>query len=151
MSFFNNEHLDKYLYIYIYVLALIIILVTIYIIVKKYKENKENKEKFTNEEKKLKYFGSKRCPHSKEGSRTYELVKEFENKYNDVKVEYYWSDIPSHKDNFEKANAEYVPTITNDNYKTIELILPKDLDRNSKTEEELKEILLSNMYDQVTN
>ena len=149
MTFFNKEHFDKYLYVYI--LALIIIIFIIYIIVKKSKENKKkNNESFTDKEKVLKYFGSKGCPHSKKGSRTYELVKEFEDKYNDIKVQYYWSDDPSHKVDFEKANAEYVPTLTNADFKKIELILSKDEDREEKTEEELRLLLLANIYDQVT-
>lgn len=95
----------------------------------------------------IKYFGSKNCPHSKIGSRAYLLIKDFEKVYPQVKVEYYWNEDSS--DEFVLAQVEYVPTITDNLYNKIELALPNGVDTTNKTEKELKNLVLSNTYNQL--
>ena len=97
----------------------------------------------------LKYFGGAYCPHSREGSRAYELVKDFEVKYKNVDVQYYWSGEEETKDEFIKADARYVPTLTNCNYNKIEMSVPQGTDTSDKSQDELKELVMKNMYNQL--
>ena len=150
MSFSLIDHVEKYKFLYLALSITIIIIIIILLY------NKKRNEKFTNNIYILKYFGSKGCPHSREGSRAYDLVKEFETKYEDknVKVEYYWSDDKDNKPIFIKANATSVPTLTNNSFKKIELVIPKcntpDCeDMSNKTEAELKELLLEIIYKKI--
>jgi len=96
----------------------------------------------------LKYFGSNTCPHSMKGSRAYNIIKDFEDSHNDVNVEYYWSGKDT-MDEFKKANAMYVPTIINGYYNTVELILPVNTDTSQYDDNQLKDLLLSNIYNQL--
>ena len=115
---------------------LIIILVTYFIYIPK-----------KNTKKILKYFGGHKCPYSRIGSRAYELIKEFELQYPEINVEYYWSG--EDKEEFKLGNIKYVPTIENCNYEKIELKLQDNIDTTDKTEDELIEILMKNIYDQL--
>ena len=150
MSFSLIEHVEKYKFLYMAITVTIIIIIIILLY-------KKNNEKFTNNTYILKYFGSKGCPYSREGSRAYELVKEFETKYKDknVIVEYYWADDKANKPIFIEANATNVPTLTNNSFTKIELILPKckstaDCDKmKNMTEAELKELLLETIYKKI--
>jgi len=102
----------------------------------------------TNQEKILKYFGSHMCPHSKKGSRAYNIIKEFEEKYDDIEVQYYWSG-DDNSEEFKRAKAQYVPTITNNNYETVKLVLPPNTDTTNMDDDILKELLLENMLNQL--
>lgn len=152
MSFSLIEHVEKYKYLYMAIYMAITVVIIIIILL-----YKKNNEKFTNNTYILKYFGSKGCPHSREGSRAYELVKEFETKYKDknVIVEYYWADDKANKPIFIEANATNVPTLTNNSFKKIELILPKCNstsncdDRKNMNEADLKELLLETIYEKI--
>ena len=106
----------------------------------------ENKKADT---KVLKYFGGAYCPHSREGSRACDLVKEFEATYPDVDVQYYWSGEEDTKAEFMKADARYVPTLTNNNYSKIEMSVPPGTDTSEKSQDELKQLVMKNMYNQL--
>ena len=95
----------------------------------------------------LKYFGGSYCPHSRKGSRAYELIKDFETAYPDVKVEYFWTG--GNTEEFVKADAQYVPTITNNLYNKVELSVNPNDDTKNKTELELKNMVMANIYKQV--
>jgi ABC-type glycerol-3-phosphate transport system substrate-binding protein len=95
----------------------------------------------------IKYFGGSYCPHSRVGSRAYTLIKDFEAKYPNIKVEYYWTG--EDNEEFTKANAEYVPTVTDTNYNKINLTLPNGVNTNDKTDVELKNLVLLNIHHQL--
>ena len=142
---------DTYMYI---VIGIIILGVLFFIFKDKIMSEYFTTTSIMNEKLILKYFGSSRCPHSKVGSKAYLLVKEFEEKYKNVIVEYYWSDDELSRNEFTKANAEFVPTITNCDYIKIELILPKCdtpdcIELRDKKPEELKELLLEEILKKV--
>lgn len=167
MEFFSKENLDKYKYVYLGICIILAVIVIYVVVMLKKKEGFEDEDIITttsnttsntttsNKEYILRYFGSKGCPHSREGSRAYLIVKEFENNSNDVKVIYYWADEENNKDKFMKAKAEYVPTLTNAEYKRIELVLPKcktancEEKRKEMNEKGLKELLFKSISDQV--
>ena len=75
-----------------------------------------------NTKKVLKYFGGNYCPHSNKDSKVYKLIKKFEESHPDINVEFYWSGVDDSVNEFKKADAKYVPTITNKDYKKIELV-----------------------------
>lgn len=129
-------------------LIIVIIAVIIFGILKYVYNNKTNY--FTNTSNKtLNYFGGDYCPHSNKDSRTYKLIEEeFANKYPDVKVNYYWSN-PNNIEEFKKARADYVPTITNNNYDHIKLALPEGTNPEDYNDDELKDLLLENIYNQL--
>ena len=109
-------------------------------------------EKFSQSDKNikiLKYFGSSFCPHSRIGSNSYNIIKDFETTYKDVEVEYYWSSDKDNMNEFKKAKADYVPTITSGNYRKIEIHLPKDYNRKNQTEEEIKTAYMTNIFRQL--
>lgn len=104
------------------------------------------------EQKSIKYFCAHYCPFSNETSKSYNLINIlFKEKYPDVNVEIYWSeDInEENKNEFLNAKAQYVPTVTNGNYAHISLELPDDYDKEEKTNEELINALLENVYNQL--
>jgi|SaaInlStandDraft_7_1057024.scaffolds.fasta_scaffold00718_3 hypothetical protein len=108
-------------------------------------------ELFTNksDNKIIKYFGGDYCPHSNKDSRTYKLITEqFIQKYPNIKIEYYWTGIDSQEE-FKKAEAQYVPTITNNNYEHVELKLPDNINFNDYNDDELEDLLLKNIYNQL--
>lgn len=130
------------------VVSVIVVIGLIYYFVFHKKEKYNNIEKLENG-KTLKYYGGSYCPHSNENSRTYKLInEEFRNKYPDVNINIYWSS-PENREEFENAKAEYVPTITNDKYEHIELKLPENTNVEEFTDEQLKDILLENIYNQL--
>lgn len=129
-------------------LLTIVIMAIVIINEKEYFKNEKTTSKKSNKLV-LKYFGSNGCPHSRKGSRAYNIIKTFEDTYDDVIVEYYWSNDESTSNEFDKAKVEYVPTITNGNYEHIELAIPEDIDRSNKTEDELKDALLMSIYEQL--
>ena len=49
----------------------------------------------------------------------------------------------------DKNNIEYVPTITNKSNKVVFIGLPENVSREDKTDEELQEILLKNIFNQL--
>jgi hypothetical protein len=83
----------------------------------------------------LKYFGSHSCPHSNAESNTYKIVNEglrnYINKNNlDVDIEIYWSG-PENRSQFQAANAQYVPAMTNATFKQVDFkITPDNLEKN---------------------
>ena len=101
----------------------------------------------SNELKVLKYFGGSYCPHSREGSRAYELIKDFESANPNVKVEYYWSG--NNEEEFQKADAQYVPKVTNGSYDNIELSVNTADDITNKSDLELKNLVIANIYKQL--
>lgn len=108
------------------------------------------------EKKVIKYFGAHYCPFSNSLSRAYNLINNLiANKYPDVEIELYMSDDINeenkkhHMEEFRKADAKYVPTVTNGKYAHINLSLPKDYITDDKTDEEITETLLENIYSQL--
>lgn len=97
----------------------------------------------------IKYFGGHNCPHSNTNSHAYNLInKFFREQYPDVYVEIIWS-TPENQSEFMNAKAEYVPTITNDKYKHIELNLPEGFQTENKSEDELVKAVCDNVYSQL--
>ena len=106
-----------------------------------------NQEKFT-EKKNIKFFGAEYCPYSNKESVAYSIMEDFENKYkNKVNVEYFTVE----KDNelMKKLNIQYIPTILNSKYESIELALDKNVETKDKSNEELKNLLLENVYNKL--
>jgi hypothetical protein len=108
------------------------------------------------EKKVIKYFGAHYCPFSNSRSRAYNLINNLiTNKYPDIEIELYMSDDINEENKkhymaeFRKADAKYVPTVTNDKYAHINLSLPKDYITDDKTDEEITESLLENIYNQL--
>ena len=130
------------------VVLIIIYLAYRYLIVggKKEKlEDKPIKNTFSNN-KVLSYFGAEYCPFSNTDSNAYKIIKDFENEYGDrVTIKYYWSETDA--DLMKELNIIYVPTILNSNNNKIELALDKDVDTKKLSNEELKSLLLENIYD----
>ena len=96
----------------------------------------------------LKYFGGSYCPHSREGSRAYELIKDFESEYTDVKVEYYWTG-EDNDEEFQNADAQYIPTVTNRLYNKVELSVNPNDNTDDKSDIELKHLVMGNIYRQL--
>ena len=101
--------------------------------------------------KTLKYFGANYCPHSNKTSRAFLIITSLKQKYPDINLEIYMSEEVNHegKNEFVKANAEYVPTITNSSYSKINLSLPDNYNLEDKTDEELMNNLLDHIYNQL--
>ena len=129
------------------IIILILLLISIFNNSKKCK--KEDLYTEAEDRKVLKYFGGAYCPHSREGSRAYNLVKEFESTYPDVDVQYYWTGDDSSKDEFMKADARYVPTLTNCSYNKVEMEIKPGADTTDKSQDELKVMVMKNMYNQL--
>jgi hypothetical protein len=72
-------------------------------------------------------------------------MKDFENEYGDrVTVSYYWAG----KDNeiMQALDVKYVPTILNGDNESIDLKLPEDVDTTGLSNEDLRNVLLENIY-----
>ena len=140
------------LIIFIGLIVLIIIyLVYKYIILADKKEKLEDKNQksiknnFDNGPKVLNYFGADYCPFSNTDSNAYKIIKDFENEYGDrVNIKYYWTGVDTAM--MKELNITYVPTILNGNNDKIELGLDKDVDTKNLSNEELKSMLLENIY-----
>jgi hypothetical protein len=133
-------NIDK---IYVIIGSIIIFSILLYFLVYHFSEN-------FNDKKIVKYFGSMFCPHSRKGSMAYNLIKDFELEYKDsVTVEYYWSNEKNSIDEFNKASVSYVPTITSNNYKKIDITLPSYYDKTDKKESDIKVAYLTNIYNQI--
>jgi hypothetical protein len=107
-------------------------------------EFKSIKNNFDNN-KTIKYFGGEYCPFSNINSNAYNIMKDFENEYGDkVTMSYYWSG----KDNetMQDLDIKYVPTILNGNNEPIELKLPDNVDTTGLSNDELRTMLLENIY-----
>jgi hypothetical protein len=135
-----------------------IVVIVILLLISVFNNTKGSKKKCVNKMKDdtkyirprvLKYFGGAYCPHSREGSRACNLVKDFEATYPDVNVKYYWSEDEDAKVEFMKANARYVPTLTNDNNNKIEMSVPQGTETSDKSQDELKLLVMENMYNQL--
>jgi|SaaInlV_165m_DNA_2_1040747.scaffolds.fasta_scaffold05828_1 hypothetical protein len=107
------------------------------------KETLQNKES-----KVLNYYGGNHCPHSRIGSSMYDLISNnFHTKYPNVSINYYWSGEAD--DEFIRANIEYVPTITNNYNQQLFIGLPEGNVPDDKSDQELEQILLDNIYNQL--
>lgn len=95
----------------------------------------------------LKYYGAHYCPYSNKDSITYTIIKEFEQKYPDVLVEYYWSE--EHKDIMINDNISYVPTIKNSKNESIELNIPTNINIDTMNKIELNNLLLQTTYNKL--
>lgn len=132
------------------ILLLVAILVVVYLKKKEtfinYKNKIFGKEKFDTI-KVIKFFGATYCPYSNENSISYKVMKDFEEKYKGhVEVQYYWTDTQKDLPIAMEYNIEYVPTIYNNKKEIIELGLPEGVDKENKTNDELRELLLTNIY-----
>jgi hypothetical protein len=130
-------------------IVLVLCIVSYVVYDKMIKKQHEQLENVDNNIIELKYFGGHYCPHSNQDSHSYKLIMEhFTKKYPDVKVNVYWSGEDNQKE-FLKANAEYVPTITNNKYEHLELKLPEGFEPDDKTDDELVEAVVDNLYNQL--
>jgi hypothetical protein len=103
-------------------------------------------EKFETK-KVIKFFGATYCPYSNESSISFKVMKDFEEKYKDtVEVQYVWTDTQKDLPLAMEYDIQYVPTIYNENKEIIELGLPEGVDKENKTNDELRELLLNNIY-----
>ena len=146
----------------IYIILAIVIIVTLYIFLKDLHSSSFNSKRNNDKNiiinvdtqpkniKILKYFGGAFCPHSRIGSKAHLLINEIANSYEDIKVEYFWSNTDdASKEEFKKANIKYVPTLTDNDYNIIELKIPNNTDTIEKTEDELKQYLIKVIYDKL--
>jgi hypothetical protein len=135
-----------------YIIPLVLVVVGIiiwYFFFKKDKMTNKIEGIENGERRVLKYFGGDYCPHSNSNSRTYRLItEEFSQRFPNVDVQVYWSN-PENREEFQKANAEFVPTITSENYEHVKVSLPENTVIEGKTDDELKELLLTNIYNQL--
>jgi hypothetical protein len=113
---------------------------------------KFNKIKTITNQKVLKYFGSDGCPHSNKKSKMYQIVNEGfrnflkDNDY-DCDIEIYWSGKNSNEQ-FQAANAEYVPTLTNGTFKHLTFGIDKKL-QNKYEGKKLDNVVFQDMYDKL--
>lgn len=123
------------------IILIILVAIILYFIYNISYRNKQNK-------KVLRYFGAHYCPHSNENSNAYKVIKEFEDKYgNQVQIIYYWSE--ENQEEMKNSNIMYVPTILNNDNTEIQLGLPDNINRDEKTVDELKDILLKTIYNRL--
>lgn len=104
------------------------------------------------DKKVIKYFGAHYCPHSNKNSAVYRMINEdFKEKYPDVEIQVYMSEdvTEDQKKEFFKADAKYVPTVTNGKYAKIDLELPKNYNTEDKSMDEMSDVLHSNIYSQL--
>jgi hypothetical protein len=100
---------------------------------------------FENNKKIIQYFGGDYCPFSNVNSNAYKIIKDFETEYGDrVTFNYYWAGTDN--DIMKELDIKYVPTILNGNNESIELKLPEDVNTTNLSNDELKTILLENIY-----
>ena len=96
----------------------------------------------------LQYFGGDYCPFSNSNSNAYKVIKDFEDEYGDrVDVHFYWVGLDD--DKMKELNVEYVPYLLNGDNKQIEIALPEGTDTTNMSEAELKELLLSTIYNKL--
>jgi hypothetical protein len=140
------------------VLYIILALVLIYIAFKfflKYKEKfttssqpKALSESTTQSDQKIiKFYGADYCPYSNKQSPAYKIMNDFEEEYPSVKVVYYW--VGENDKEMNESNVEYVPTILTGDNKKIEIRLPEGVNKEDKTGEELKTLVLENINNQL--
>ena len=99
-------------------------------------------------DKVLNYYGGHFCPHSRVGSSMHNLIGSiFQEKYPNVVIKYYWSG--ENDEEFVQANIEYVPTVTNSYNQQVFVGLPEGTITEGKSDDELQELLLSNIYNQL--
>lgn len=111
-------------------------------------DNEEESKVKKVRKKVLNYYASPNCPHSREGSSMYNLInKKFKNIYTDVKINIIWDNEKGEL--FDKNNIIYVPTITSKLNKHLTIGLPDGIIKEGKTDNELEEILLKNIYNQL--
>jgi hypothetical protein len=131
---------------FVFILVIIVIIITL---TKNKKNPFTNKEKFADESttsnvKTLKYFGGGYCPYSNTNSNAYNVIKDFENLKQDVKVEYYWTE--TNQPEMERYKIMYVPTILGKDDMPIELKLPDDYVKGDKSDADLKNALMDHIY-----
>ena len=97
----------------------------------------------------LNYYGDKKCPYSNTDSKAYNLIQSFEkdSKYTDVIIKYYWTDTDNMT--FNKMQIEYVPTITNNASKKIDITVAPNTDITDRSLEELENLVKENIYAQL--
>lgn len=146
--------MHKEVIIFIIILVVIVFIYYVYKYIntkqkfKNLKKNDNKIESIDNEEKIIQYFGGDYCPFSNSDSNAYKVIKDFENTYGDrVTCKYYW--VGKDDDYMKKLNVMYVPTILNGNNEQIEIALPDDIDKTKLSNEELKVILLENIYNKL--
>ena len=144
--------MDIMLIIFIIITAIISYLIYKYIYakdtLKNVKEGSPIKNNFQNNQKVLQYFGGDYCPFSNTSSNAYKVIKDFEDEYsNKVTIKYYW--VGKDDDYMRELKIDYVPAILNGNNDKIDLSLPEDTDSSKLSNDELKEILLENIYNKL--
>ena len=138
---------SKKLFVYGIILVIILFVIKFVFLNNKNETFTESAEN-TDNNKVLNYYGGRFCPHSNENSSMYKLITEkLKEKYSNLPINIYWS--RDNGDKFTENNIEYVPTVTNNNNEKIFIGLPEGTDKDTKTDEQLEEILLKNIYDQL--
>ena len=107
------------------VIALLVIVVVFFFLKPKTETETNPNQKIENlknfpQNKTLKYFGAHYCPYSNEKSEAYNLiVNQFRRQYPTVNLEIYWIDTEQGQPESQRARVEYVPTLTDKNYRHI--------------------------------
>jgi hypothetical protein len=134
-------------------ISIIVIIISIIIILifrSRNNKHKKIKDTFENKAKQIKYFGAHYCPYSNKESMPYKVMQDLEEKYKEnVEIQYYWIDDDGGEAGKE-YNIEYVPAILNSQNEEVVLGLPEGTSPENKTNDELKELLLTNVYNKLT-
>lgn len=86
-----------------------------------------------NKPKVLKYFGQDYCQYSNKQSYMYNVLNtKFRKMYPNVQIEFNWGKTQYEMNESNRANVEYVPTITNENYKNINVYISDKLDNQTE-------------------
>jgi thioredoxin-related protein len=109
------------------IIALLVIFLVFFLLKPEEKQETENISsqkienlKNPNNRKVLKYFGAHYCPYSNKKSESYNIiVNQFGRQYPNVKLEVHWIDTAKGQPESQRAGVEYVPTLTDKNYRHI--------------------------------
>jgi hypothetical protein len=126
----------------VFVVIIVMVLVLIFVFKKKEPFNGVNK-------KIIKYFGANYCPYSNTSSMSYKVMKDLEDKYKtNIEIKYYWTDADGAEEG-KAMNVKYVPTILNSKDEELQLALPEGTDTKEMTNEQLKELLLTTVFNKI--
>ena len=96
-------------------------------------QNIQTTQNTQNDIKIIKYFGQDYCPYSNKKSYMYNVLNtKFRKMYPNVRIEFNWAKTQYEMNESTKAKVEYVPTITNTNYRHINVYISDKLDNQTE-------------------